>query len=120
MGSWFEPVLTEKFDIVICNPPYVPKGQENSLSQDAAHEPEQAHYPEDNSPEDLYRKLFKQTREVLAPDGLYIFEIGFGQFGANNFDVIEFAASLGLSAEIISDKNGIERFVKGRIVDPKD
>jgi len=114
-GSWFDPVLPETFDLVICNPPYVPIDQIQQLSRGANHEPKQAHHPQE-SPEALFEHLYKQVREVLKADGCYIFEIGFGQFGSENFNIAEAANSVGLTAQIHKDKDGTERFVTGSLI----
>jgi len=111
-GSWFDPVLSETFDLVICNPPYVPIDQIKQLSRGAHHEPKQSHHPNE-SPEALFEHLFKQVSQVLGVDGVYIFEIGFGQFGSRNFNIAEAATSIGLTAQIHKDRDGIERFVVG-------
>ena len=86
-GSYLTPVEQEMFDFILCNPPYVPRDEEHALSDISRHEPEQALFP-DQSPTDLYQMLLSEVARHLNPGGAYLFEIGFGQFQSDTFDIV--------------------------------
>ena len=76
IGDWGAG-LAERFDLLLCNPPYIAQG--TMLSRDVAeHEPAGALFAGVDGLDD-YRRLAAQTGALLAPDGVAIFEIGFDQ-----------------------------------------
>lgn len=75
-GNWAEG-LTETFDIIISNPPYIP--DETDLDPDVArHDPPQALFAGQDGL-DAYRALIPALPRLLAPNGLAVLEIGIGQ-----------------------------------------
>jgi release factor glutamine methyltransferase len=78
-GNWAQG-LDERFDLILCNPPYVEEGAE--LPRDVARfEPHEALFA---GPEGLddYCRLAPEIPRLLAPGGIACFEIGAGQEAA--------------------------------------
>jgi release factor glutamine methyltransferase len=102
LGDWAEG-LAERFDLILCNPPYVATGAELGPGV-AAYEPPEALFAGEEGLEDLVR-LATVIGDLLAPGGLAAIEIGFDQG--------ESAASLfareGLSVNIAQDFGGRPR-----------
>jgi release factor glutamine methyltransferase len=76
LGDWAEGI-DERFDLVLCNPPYVAAGAETGPGV-ANYEPAEALFA---GPEGLddYRRLAPEIGRLLAPGGLAAIEIGFDQ-----------------------------------------
>ncbi len=75
-GDWAAG-LSERFDLLLCNPPYIATGER--LSPEVAdHEPYGALFAGSDGL-DCYRLLAPMTREVLASGGIALFEIGHDQ-----------------------------------------
>ncbi|MEL7445793.1 MAG: peptide chain release factor N(5)-glutamine methyltransferase [Pseudomonadota bacterium] len=98
--DWHEPGWNQglgRFDLVLCNPPYVEDGAE--LDPDVREfEPPSALFA---GPDGLdeYRILIPQLRGLLAEGGVAILEIGASQGG----QVTEIAVKAGFSAELRRD-----------------
>lgn len=75
-GDWAKKV-TERFDLVLCNPPYVAKDAELGTGV-AEHEPAEALFGGADGLDD-YRRLAPEVGRLLAPGGLAAIEIGFDQ-----------------------------------------
>jgi release factor glutamine methyltransferase len=77
-GVWAA-ALAGQFDLVLCNPPYIPGGEIPALMPEvAAHEPRSAL---DGGADGLaaYRAIFPALRDLMTPGGVAICEIGAGQ-----------------------------------------
>lgn len=76
IGNWAE-AIEERFDLILCNPPYVAQGAELGAGV-LEHEPREALLA---GPEglDAYREIGPQMSSVLSPGGLAAVEIGFDQ-----------------------------------------
>lgn len=81
-----------RFDAVISNPPYVPRGQIPRLSREVQREPRAALDGGDEGL-DFYRRLIPEVRQFLKPGGLLALEIGEDQgaevlklLGAHGYD----------------------------------
>ena len=90
-GDWGEG-LDERFDLILCNPPYVEAGAE--LPRDVADwEPPEALFAAADGLSE-YRRLALQIDRLLEPGGLACLELGAGQsdavaalFGASGFTI---------------------------------
>jgi release factor glutamine methyltransferase len=72
-------VLNEHFDMVVSNPPYVPRRDRESLSVEVReHEPALALFAGDDGL-DAIRRLIPAAFAVLEPGGFLLMEIGYGQ-----------------------------------------
>lgn len=71
----FDSVPAEKYDVIICNPPYEPSALVDEQAPEFAAEPRLAH---DGGADGLgiIRKLLRQARTRLAPHGVVLIEVG--------------------------------------------
>lgn len=106
-GDWCDAVAGS-FDVIVANPPYIPAAEIAGLAPEVArHEPRLAL---DGGADGLdpYRRLFPRMRDLLAPDGIALFEHGAGQ-GAALADLAQ-AAGLRLIARL-DDLAGHDRCI---------
>lgn len=71
----FDAVPPAKYDVILSNPPYEPSGLVDTQAPEFAAEPRMAH---DGGRDGLgiIRKLLRQARERLAPQGIVVIEVG--------------------------------------------
>ena len=102
LGNWAEGI-DERFDLILCNPPYVAEGSETGPGV-ADYEPAEALFA---GPEGLdeYRRLAPQVGRLLAPGGLAAIEIGFDQAER----VAALLREQGLQATLVQDLGGRPR-----------
>nr|WP_029941802.1 peptide chain release factor N(5)-glutamine methyltransferase [Sphingomonas astaxanthinifaciens] len=102
LGDWAKKV-TERFDLLLCNPPYVATDAELGPGV-AEHEPAEALFAGPDGLDD-YRRLAPEVGRLLNPGGLAAIEIGYDQADA--------AAALfreaGLAPELARDLAGRPR-----------
>jgi release factor glutamine methyltransferase len=75
-GDWAKTV-TERFDLLLCNPPYIAEGAPLGPGV-AEHEPGEALFAGPDGLDD-YRLLAPEVGRLLAPGGLAAIEIGYNQ-----------------------------------------
>ncbi|MBW2233797.1 MAG: peptide chain release factor N(5)-glutamine methyltransferase [Deltaproteobacteria bacterium] len=73
-GDLFEPLAGERFDLVISNPPYIGRGEADSLAPELRHEPESALYAGADGLEVL-RRLVAEASDHLEAGGVLALEI---------------------------------------------
>ena len=91
----FEKFQTKEFDIIVCNPPYIPVSQmDNIEDQVTLYEPHQSLFAEEDGLLN-YKNIIKNLRKNINKDQLIFFEIGINQSSSvinllkiNNFAVI--------------------------------
>jgi release factor glutamine methyltransferase len=108
-GDWAREIAAgERFDLVLCNPPYIAEGERASLAPEVArHDPPGALFAGGDGL-DAYRAILPDLARLLAPRGGALFEMGAAQASA----VLEIARSAGLAAvEIRRDLAFRERCV---------
>jgi release factor glutamine methyltransferase len=72
----FDAFLPLKFDLIVCNPPYIGRRETDSLPREVReHEPELALYGGEEGYE-LYGALVTQAQSFLKPGGLLVLELG--------------------------------------------
>jgi release factor glutamine methyltransferase len=106
------PVMLGSFDMLTCNPPYIPKADIETLDSSVKDfEPISAlDGGEDGL--DFYRAILKKWHNVVRVGGLMIFEVGIGQ----SADVMELMNGAGLNnIGCVKDTQGIERVVFGNV-----
>jgi release factor glutamine methyltransferase len=112
VGDLFAPVATERFELILGNPPYVPHGDIAGLERDVrAFEP---HLALDGGADglDVVRKIVSQAHTHLVPNGLLALEIGWDQADA----VVELFQSAGFSeVQRRRDYGNRERVISGRM-----
>jgi release factor glutamine methyltransferase len=104
--------LSDPFDLIVSNPPYVRSADIASLSPDVRdHDPHLALDGGDDGLE-AYRRIAPQAAGLLSPRGLLVLEIGQGQDG----DVARLvtAAGLTVAGSARADLAGIGRAVAAR------
>lgn len=103
--------ITETFDVIMANPPYIPTGEILSLMPEVRDfEPENAL---DGGADglDFYRKITEQVKDYLNPGGYVYMEIGYDQGEV----VSELMRNAGFSeVEVIKDLARNDRVVKGK------
>lgn len=110
-GNWFGPVVSQNFDIIVSNPPYIEREKRETLAPEVLHEPESALFSAWD-PLMLYQFLLSGTRgRVLNPGGSVVFEVGEGQAEA----VYKLMGESGFNAAVIPDYAGIGRVVWGTL-----
>jgi release factor glutamine methyltransferase len=101
------------FDLIVANPPYVPRAHGPTLSPDVRdHEPDAGLYGGGEDGLDEIRALVAQASTRLAPGGWLQMEFGFGQGDAVRA-AVETAGGLDL-VEILRDLQGHERTLVAR------
>ena len=73
-GNLFEPVASERFDLVVSNPPYVARDDAASLPPELSHEPEVALFAGADGLE-VIRRLVAEAGNHLSPGGWLFFEL---------------------------------------------
>lgn len=107
------------FDLIVSNPPYIPKKVLKTLAKDVQKEPQGAlDGGEDGL--DFYKKITKEAKRYLKPSGILAFEIGFDQGSA----VKELCEKVGFEVVVIAkDYSKLDRMVfatmKGSIYEDK-
>ena len=111
----FEALSTEKFrgsfDVIVSNPPYIPKGEAKHLEPEVAvYEPALALYGGEDGL-DFYRKIIPEAKLYLKVEGLLVFEAGHDQCEAiETLFTQEGYENVGH----FEDYHGIPRFIYGR------
>jgi release factor glutamine methyltransferase len=67
-GDLFEPVASERFDLIVSNPPYVAKSDQGSCPPELSHEPEMALFAGQDGL-DVIRRLVAEAGDHLSPGG---------------------------------------------------
>jgi release factor glutamine methyltransferase len=104
VGNWAEGI-DERFDLILCNPPYVAEGADLGPGV-AEYEPDEALFAGKEGL-DAYRHLAPQLPQLLNPGGLAAVEIGYDQAGVTS----ELLARDGLVAKVANDLAGRPRAV---------
>ncbi len=101
LGDWGQG-LCERFDLILCNPPYVETDAD--LSPEVRREPATALFAGADGLDD-YRRLVPQLPGLLAKAGIAVVEIGHTQAAA----VLELAVAAGLRGVVRRDLGGRDR-----------
>jgi len=104
-GDLFDPLVpqldTSKFDLIVCNPPYVSAPEFETLERNVKdYEPKLALFA-GNDGLDIYRRIIEKADLFLKPDAALMLEIGYAQ-GPAVTDLIE---QTGAFAEIRIEKD---------------
>jgi len=104
-GDLFDPIIPKleagKFDLIVCNPPYVSTAEFESLDKNVKdYEPKIALWAGSDGL-DVYRKIAVKVDDFLKPGGVLILEIGYSQ-GQAVRDLLE---KTGCFAEIKIEKD---------------
>ncbi|MBM6614426.1 peptide chain release factor N(5)-glutamine methyltransferase [Desemzia sp. RIT804] len=78
-GDLTQPVRSEKFDVILSNPPYIGEHEKNVMDQSVLdYEPPMALFAENNGLL-IYQRLAKELPQMLSPNGQIYLEIGYQQ-----------------------------------------
>jgi ribosomal protein L3 glutamine methyltransferase len=77
-GDLFEPLQTNRYDLILANPPYVDRHAMAALPKEYRHEPAMS-LAGGSDGLDIVRKIVKEARHHLNPKGLLLCEIGQGR-----------------------------------------
>lgn len=106
-GDLIEPVKEVKFDLVLCNPPYISEAEFKNLDREVrAYEPEKA-LVSGSSGYEFFERLVRELPPVLNPGAKVFFEMGSGQ-GAQIFTL--FSQKPWLNSLVEPDWAGHDRF----------
>lgn len=108
-GDFLSPFAGERFDVIVCNPPYIPEGQRSTLQEEVRREPALALFGGQDGL-DFYRRAAREAPEHLTPGGRLCLEIGDGQGSA----VKALLAADFSDIQILHDLNGLPRVVSAK------
>jgi release factor glutamine methyltransferase len=82
-GDLFDPIMPQldidKFDLIVCNPPYVSAAEFEKLDKNVKdYEPKLALFAGDDGL-DIYRRIIETVEQFLKPDAVLMLEIGYSQ-----------------------------------------
>lgn len=77
-SDWYENLANQKFDVIVCNPPYVDKEDPHLHQHVTQYEPNEAVISKKNGLQDLVR-VISSAQEYLSLHGYLIVEHGFQQ-----------------------------------------
>jgi len=103
--------LRGRLDMVVSNPPYIPRSELAALQREVQFEPAEAlDGGEDGL--DFYRNIVRQSPEFLLPCGMLLFEIGINQAP----HIVALLKEVGCfkDIEVRKDYRGIDRIVTAR------
>lgn len=105
--------VSEKFDLIVSNPPYIPSLLKASLQSEVKNfEPESALFTKDEKGLEFYEKIIEDAHSHLNLEGYLLFEIGQGQKEEVENILVEHSFT---EKEIIKDFNDIDRVVVAQI-----
>ncbi|BBN58807.1 peptide chain release factor N(5)-glutamine methyltransferase [Hydrogenovibrio marinus] len=94
-GSWFEPMVNARFEVIVSNPPYIVENDPHLSQGDVRFEPLTALTSGQDGLEDI-RTLISESRNHLVEGGWLLIEHGFDQevalqklFADNSFEQVE-------------------------------
>lgn len=98
----------EGFDLLVCNPPYIPTADIQSLDVQVQYEPETALDGGENGLK-YYRYIIANADIIMKEKHRILFEVGIGQAPL----VAEMLRVMGYAVAVFKDYGGIERVVLG-------
>ena len=102
----------EKFDIIVSNPPYIPKKMYETIQDEVKFEPYNALFTSDDNGLYFYKKIIADAPRFLNKSGFILFELMQGQAD----DVFKLLLENGFkNIQIIKDLANIERVIKAEI-----
>lgn len=113
-SNLFERFPADKFDIIVSNPPYIPREEIKKLARDVQNEPLLAlDGGEDGL--DFYRKIVKESKSFINENGYLVFEFGYDQVNqvkdileGNGFYICEIIKDYSGNTRAIISKKGVK------------
>lgn len=106
-GDWFGPLQDQSVDLIVCNPPYIPKPDQSTLSPEVLNEPHLALFCPQDDVISFYTGLIQSALAHLKPKGAIMMELGQDQ--AEKLAKIPQIQTL--SPQFIKDYQGIDRHI---------
>ena len=104
--------LENAYDIIVCNPPYVPIREKESMQKQVVNfEPSLALFVPDEDPLIFYRTIAKIAKQSLSKNGQLFFEIHYDQGNA----VLTLLNELNFHAELRQDSFGKDRMIRASL-----
>lgn len=100
--------ISGKFDVILCNPPYIPSGEIEGLQREVKDFEPRLALDGGADGTDFYKRLSDGFSTALKEGGFMLLELGMGQ--ANTVKVM--FEEKGAQVEIIKDLAGVERILK--------
>jgi release factor glutamine methyltransferase len=107
----FGALAREKFELIVSNPPYIPKAEYDRLQPEVRDFEPAAALTDGGTGLSIIGKIAIEAPKYLKPGGFLLMEIGFGQ--AEKVEQV-FASGVWQSFEILPDLQSIPRIVKAR------
>ena len=105
-GDLFSPLTGERFDVIVCNPPYIPEDLRGRLQAEVEREPALALFAGRDGL-DFYRRIAREAPAHLLPCGRLCLEIGDGQGPAVKALLNEQFEDI----RVLNDLNGLPRVI---------
>ncbi|MBP7212296.1 peptide chain release factor N(5)-glutamine methyltransferase [bacterium] len=102
----------EKFDLIVSNPPYIPKEEDGHLQKEVEFDPKTALFASDKDGVEFYEKISREAPQYLNENGYLAFELGVKQ---SELVEILMKANGFKNIQIIKDLAGINRVILGNI-----
>lgn len=71
--------VSEKYDLIVSNPPYIPLSEKATIQKEVTFDPDLALYTKDEKGLEFYEKISKNAKNYLNKNGYLLFEMGLGQ-----------------------------------------
>lgn len=110
-SNLFEKV-SEKYDLIVSNPPYIPLSEKATIQKEVTFDPDLALYTKDKKGLEFYEKISKNAKNYLNKNGYLLFEMGLGQ----SEDIKQTLEQEGYkNIQIEKDLAGIDRVIIAQI-----
>lgn len=110
-SNLFEKV-SEKYDLIVSNPPYIPLSEKATIQKEVTFDPDLALYTKDEKGLEFYEKISKNAKNYLNQNGYLLFEMGLGQ----SEDIKQILEQEGYkNIQIEKDLAGIDRVIIAQI-----
>lgn len=110
-SNLFEKV-SEKYDLIVSNPPYIPLSEKATIQTEVTFDPDLALYTKDEKGLEFYEKISKNAKNYLNKNGYLLFEMGLGQ----SEDIKQILEQEGYkNIQIEKDLAGIDRVIIAQI-----
>lgn len=105
--------ISEKFDIIVSNPPYIPYCEKDSLQIEVKeYEPACALFAQDEQGVEFYRNIIENSKNYLNTSGHIVFELGQNQ----SEEVTSILEEHGYAnIEVLQDVTGINRVISASL-----
>lgn len=104
--------VSEKYDLIVSNPPYIPLSEKATIQKEVTFDPDLALYTKDEKGLEFYEKISKNAKNYLNKNGYLLFEMGLGQ----SEDIKQTLEQEGYkNIQIEKDLAGIDRVIIAQI-----